>query len=52
MTPLAHAVNEFGGPSPFWGLLATVAALADGFLLLMDSNVRDYLESLKKRQEA
>lgn len=43
---------EFHGPDLIFGLLAMGAVVASAYLLLMDSGVRDYRQSLKRKPAA
>jgi hypothetical protein len=48
----ALCVFEFRGTALILGFLGTVVAAIGGYLLLMDSSVRDYRESLRRRHVA
>jgi len=48
----ALCVFQFRGTALILGFVGTVVALAGGYLLLMDSGVKDYRESLRRRHVA
>lgn len=45
----ALCVFEFRGPALIWGFIGTIVALVGGYLLLLDSGVRGYRDSLRRR---
>lgn len=48
----ALCVFEFRGTALILGFVGTVVSVAGGYLLLMDSGVKDYRESLRRRHVA
>jgi hypothetical protein len=48
----ALCILEFRGTALVWGSLGAVVAIIGGYLLLIDSNVRDYRESLRRKHAA